>query len=311
MLENIKASLQKFSKFTDPGWRRKRIHHRINGPIQYKIHGPGIDYAGGDWDTLIILDACRGDLFEEFANLNRWDEYERVKSGCGATRTWFERKWNREYGDIVYVSGTPVLSRCAPGSFHRVVECWQSAINEELNAPDPEIVTDSAIEAHEEYPNKRVVVHYIQPHYPFVQDTDLHFTEFAGTEQWDVNADSRATDVWEALRAGIVDKDKVWDAYGRNLEYVLDEVDELLDTIEGRVVLSSDHGNLLGEITYPIPFREYGHPMHLAQPSLTTVPWAVNDGPRREVIEEEVGSTSDASSGEIESHLQALGYMDE
>lgn len=310
--EKLKFAISEISnKSSNAGWRRKRIHHRINGVIQYKIHGPGVNYAEADYDTLVILDACRADLFEEVTGTNRWDEYEQANSGSGATRTWFERKWNKTYGDIVYVSGSPILSRCAPGSFHRVIECWQDAVNEELNGPDPAVTTNAAIRAHKEHPNKRIVVHYMQPHYPFLQDPNLHFTEFSGTEQWDVNADPRATDVWEALRAGIVDRDEVWDAYGRNLEYVMEEVDELLDTVSGKVVLSSDHGNLLGEITYPVPFREYGHPMHLAQPSLTTVPWAVDDGPRREIIEEGVSSETDAGSEEINSHLQALGYIDQ
>jgi hypothetical protein len=306
----LKQGLQELSKINDPRWRRKRIHHRINGPIQYKIHGPGIDYAGADWDTLVILDACRADLFENIVDTNTWDAYESANSGSGATPTWFKRKWNGTYGDTVYVSGTPVLSRSAPGSFHSIVECWKNAINDDLNGPDPTIVTKAAIDAHQKYPHKRIVVHYIQPHYPFLRDPDLHFTEFSGTDDWDVDADPRATNVWEALRAGIVGEDEVWRGYGRNLEYVLEEVKELLAEIEGRVVVSSDHGNMMGEWTYPVPFREYGHPMHVAQPALTNVPWAVDDGPRREVIEEEVGSTTEATSGEIQTHLEALGYIE-
>lgn len=312
MYDKLKFAVSEMiNKFSDAGWRRQRIQHRINGPIQYRIHGSGVDYAGEDWDTLIILDACRADLFEEVTSISRWDEYERVNSGSGATPTWFERKWDGEYGDIVYVTGSPILSRRAPGSFHRTIECWKYAINEELNGPDPEVVTDAAMKAHEEFPRKRVVVHYMQPHYPFLQDPDLHFTEFAGTKQWDVDADPRAADVWEALRAGIVSKNEVWAGYKRNLEYVMKEVDELLNKIDGRVVISSDHGNLLGEVTYPIPFREYGHPMHSAQPSLTTVPWAVRDGQRRNVVTEGVESDTDASSEEIQNHLEALGYVDQ
>ena len=297
-------------KITDAGWRRKRIQHRVNGPIQYKIHGPGINYAEADWDTLVILDACRADLFEEVTSINRWDEYRQVNSGSGATPVWFKRKWDGEYGDIVYVAGTPVLSRCAPGSFHYIVECWQNAINKKLNAPDPKVVTESAVKAHKEFPNKRVVVHYIQPHYPFLKDPDLHFTEFEGTKQWDVDADPRAGNIWEALRAGIVNKNEVWSGYRRNLEYILNELDTLLDYVDGRVVISSDHGNLLGELTYPIPFREYGHPMHSVQPALTTVPWAVNDGERRDIVTGEADSTSKATSQEIQNHLKALGYVD-
>ena len=298
------------NKLSNPRWRRKRIHHRINGPIQYKLHGPGIDYANSDWDTLIILDACRADLFEEVTSIKRWDEYDRVNSGSGATPTWFERKWNNKYGDIVYVAGTPIVSRCAPKSWYSVVECWQNAVNEDLNGPDPKVVTNSAIKTHREFPNKRVVVHYQQPHYPFLLDPDLHFTEFAGTKQWDVNSDPRAANVWEALRSGIVSKKRVWNGYKRNLEYVLEEVDKLLGKINGKVVVSSDHGNLIGEITYPVPFREYGHPQHLSQPSLTSVPYAVDNGPRRNVVTGKVNSNTDATSQQIRNNLKALGYVD-
>lgn len=309
LLKKIMATSTELSKITDSGWRRKRIHHRINGPIQYALHGPGMDYANADWDTLIILDACRADLFEETVDTEQWDSYKKINSGAGATPTWFKRKWSEEYGDVVYVAGTPILSRRAPGSFHRVIECWQDAINEDLNGPDPKVVTESAIEAHEQYPHKRVVVHYMQPHYPFLCDPDLHFTEFSGTKEWDVNADPRAGNVWEALRGGIVTKNEVWDGYKRNLEYVLEEVDGLLEEIDGRVVISADHGNMMGEWTYPIPFREYGHPMHLNQPSLTDVPWAVADGQRRKIIQGDVQSSTDATPQEIETQLKALGYQ--
>jgi hypothetical protein len=77
LLKKIMATSTELSKITDSGWRRKRIHHRINGPIQYALHGPGMDYANADWDTLIILDACRADLFEETVDTEQWDSYKK------------------------------------------------------------------------------------------------------------------------------------------------------------------------------------------------------------------------------------------
>jgi hypothetical protein len=201
-----------------------------------------------------------------------------------------------------------MVSRHVPGSFHQLIECWRDAVSEDLNGPDASVVTEAAIAAHEQYPNKRVVVHYIQPHYPFVKDPDLQFTTFRNTTEWRVEGDSRAADVWEALRAGLVAKDDVWAGYRRNLEYVLEEVEELLAAIDGRAAVTADHGNLLGEWSYPVPIREYGHPSELVQPSLTTVPWAIRDGPRREIEHGVVTSSTEAGNREIDSHLEALGY---
>lgn len=296
------------SNYRNPKWRRMRVHNRINGPIQRKIHGHGVNVPAAEWDSLILLDGCRADLFEEVVDTTTWDSYERVYSGAGATNRWLERQWVDEYGDIVYVSGSPMVSRHVPGSFHELIECWRDAVDEDLNGPDPSVVTEAAVNAHERFPNKRVVVHYMQPHYPFVTDPELQFTTFRNTDEWNVEGNSRAADVWEALRAGIVDKDDVWAGYRRNLEYVLGEVDSLLDAINGRVAVTADHGNLLGEWSYPIPIREYGHPADLVQPSLTTVPWAIRDGSRREIEHSDVTSSTEAGNREIDSHLEALGY---
>jgi hypothetical protein len=294
----------------DPDWRRGRVHARINGPVQRAIHGEGFDMPGAEWDTLIILDACRADLFESVVDTGRWDGYETKYSGAGATNRWLERQWNGTYGDTVYVAGNPMVSRHVPGSFHHLIECWREAVRKELNGPDPAVVTEAAVAAHEEYPDKRVVVHYMQPHYPFIQDPELTFTSFRNTEEWTVEGDDRAGDVWGALRAGLVEEGPVREAYARNLEFVMAEVDELLETIDGRAVVTADHGNLIGEWTYPIPYREYGHPAELVQPDLTTVPWAVRDGERRRTTASDVQSSADATADEVSEQLQALGYAE-
>lgn len=309
LLSKLQYGVREVSQhYSDPGWRRDRINARINGPVQRRLHGNGHDYPDADWDTLIILDACRADLFEEVVDTSEWDAYEQVYSGAGATNRWLERQWDDEYPETVYVSGSPMVSRHVSGSFHRLIECWRDAIDEDLNAPAASTITESAIDAHEEYPNKRVVVHYIQPHYPFVRDPDLQFTTFRNTDEWDIEGDPRAADVWEALHAGIVSKEDVWAGYRRNLDYVLEEVGTLLEEIDGRGVVSADHGNLLGERAYPVPIRGYGHPSELVQPSLTTVPWAVSDGPRRKITEGDVESETGAEGDEIQTHLEALGY---
>jgi hypothetical protein len=38
----------------------------------------------------------------------------------------------------------------------------------------------------------------------------------------------------------------VWEAYLDNLRYVLDNIEELLQNVDGKVVISADHGELFG-----------------------------------------------------------------
>lgn len=300
--------------WNDVDWWSNRVQARINGPIQRRFGDRGIDIVGADWDALVVLDACRYDLFEEIADLDRFDEYRRVRSPGSATNEWTERAFTATgpHGDIVYVTGNPMTSRHAAQSFHRLVEVWTDAFDESLGSVPAEVVTEAAIKARETYPNKRLVVHYVQPHYPFVRDPGLQFTDWGGTDTIrNENADARARDVWQALRLGLVDRETVWAGYRRNLEYVLDRIDPLLSALEGRTVVTSDHGNLLGERGSPIPVRLYGHPEGCRHRDLVTVPWAVLQGENRPEIDSEAAeSTTDADSDAVSDRLTALGYVE-
>jgi hypothetical protein len=298
----------------DVDWWSNRVQARINGPLQRRFGEDGIDVVSEDWDTLVVLDACRSDLFEETADVDRFDEYRRVRSPGSATNEWTEASFTSTgpHGDIVYVTGNPMTSRHAAESFHRLVEVWTDAFDGSLGSVPAEAVTEAAIEAREAHPNKRLVVHYVQPHYPFVRDPELQFTDWGGTAAIEnENADVRARDVWQALRMGLVDREAVWAGYRRNLEYVLDRIEPLLSEAAGRTVVTSDHGNLLGEHGSPIPVRLYGHPEGCRHPDLVTVPWAVVEGDQRPAIAEGTAeSTTDADSEAVADRLTALGYVE-
>ena len=64
----------------------------------------------------------------------------------------------------------------------------------------------------------------------------------------------------------------------------------------------------MGERTLPVPVRLYGHPRDLRAGPLVTVPWAVLDGGRRNIVDDGVRSSTDAENNEITDRLQALGY---
>lgn len=299
------------SNYDDPRWRRGRIRDRIITPVHehiYPTYDGAIDVMAEDWDTLIVLDACRADLFEAYADVSTFDSYRRVTSNASATMEWAERTFSAgRFGDTVCVTANPFISKRAGDSFHDLIEVWRDSFDENERTVLPGDVAVAAKRAHREYPHKRIVVHFMQPHYPFI-GSDLRF------EGWDpdgfADGSGRKTihTPWDALQHGLVDLDSVWTAYGENLAHALPAVTDLVATIEGRCVITSDHGNGIGERAWPIPIRVYGHPEGIRTRGLTTVPWAVvENGSRRAITDGPINAAGSVGEQAAE-RLADLGY---
>jgi hypothetical protein len=309
--------------YDDPHWWRARVLEFLVSPIHTRLYprrDGAVDVMDEDWDTLIVLDACRADLFEQHTNLSDFDEYRREVSRGSTTLEWVEQNFAGEsYGDTVYITTNPYVSLAAGEAFHELVELWVDEFDDELNTVPPDRVVTAAKRVHEEYPDKRIVVHFMQPHHPFVPSPELQFDGWhvAGYDDWredagnttDENDETGIGTPWEALSTGVVSREAVWNAYGSNLDLALDAVDELLGDIEGRVVVTSDHGNMLGERTFPFPLRVYGHPIGIRNSELVEVPWAVvQRGNRRKIKLDSTYSASSDDEETIEDRLEALGY---
>jgi hypothetical protein len=118
--------------------------------------------------------------------------------------------------------------------------------------------------------------------------------------------------VWVRLQRGDLSRESVWKAYRENLELVLDSVKTLLEADTGKAVITSDHGNLLGDWVGPIPTRAYGHPHNLYTDGLLEVPWLIIEGFRRRNIVPEPPIASDrATENTVEDRLAHLGYVEE
>lgn len=286
-------------------WWQNRAANRVVGPIQSRFHkNDGIRVLDREWDTLLVLDACRADLFEEIADTDTYDSYERVYSAGSATHEWTKANFRSPAKtDCVYVTGNPVVSRQVETAFHCFLEPWRESFDSEIGTVPPEGVTEAALEAREQFPEKRLIVHYLQPLYPFIGAPNLRYAAFNGTEEVTTeDVKQGATDIWEAVGLGYEDADEVWEAYGNNLQRVLDTIEPLLNH-DGRTVVTSDHGNNLGERMPLLPMRLYGHPTGIHHPALREVPWAVIDG-------ESVGDGDRQMTVDVEEQLRSLGYAD-
>jgi hypothetical protein len=115
--------------------------------------------------------------------------------------------------------------------------------------------------------------------------------------------------VWDQLYEGLLSADLVWRAYTENLDITLPHVQHLLDVFEGRTVVTSDHGNAVGERCWPIPTRIYGHPPGIRIPAIVDIPWlVVEGGQRKQVVRGDASSTTTGDRDVVERRLSDLGY---
>jgi len=258
-----------------------------------------------DWDNLLILDACRFDLYDECADLP--GSYEPYYSVASDTAEFLKRTFRGEsFPDTVCVTATPKYVQAeVEESFHDIVHVWKDDWDEDDRTVRPSVMNDRVLEVHEQYPNKRLLAHYIPPHQPFVGETGKsipHGTRFCGDT---IEVDPEKPNVWRGLRRGEFEKETVWKAYRENLELALPAVRLMLEALPGRTVITSDHGNAFGEYGF------YGHPILRHVACLIEVPWHVyDDRERKEIVAgdtTESGVTVDETV--VADRLGDLGYV--
>jgi len=315
-----------------------------------------------EWDYLIILDACRYDYFERF-----WKNYftdgqlsHRWSPGS-CTQEWRDRALPEKYDDIVYISANPHFSIKQKGTayqagdhFFKVVEVWKSHWDTEIGTVRPEALTDAAIAIiHDQsLRNKRIIIHYLQPHAPYLASgidskghsvADIkqrsgsietypnggmlkvkaflakmfvgifkHMAIFGNKPDWTIrkllNLPPRTPMEYFLRKHGTPE---LRNAYEQNLKAVFAEVARLLQYLSGTIVITSDHGEFLGEN------KNFSHPKNSSHPTLRDIPWLViqkSDGQllydKPSASESPSGSDSDLSEEAVIERLRALGYHD-
>jgi hypothetical protein len=279
-----------------------------------------------DWDYLIVLDACRYDYFEKV-----WQKYlpgklcKRLSVGS-STLEWRDKSFAQYYGDVVYVSSNPYISQhrirnfAAEDHFYKVYDLWNEGWDEKKGTVLPETVTYKAIEVLKKHPGKRFIIHYMQPHEPYLTPRLVsrgyasrlpvalyHETIKRGSKMWFVNKLQHKLFTM-LCAAGLEQRIIVWklreilglppvnpmdvvrrkygsavlrEAYSENLELVLTSVSELLRGLSGRIIVCADHGDMLGEGGH------YGHWPRSSKKLLIEIPWLVIEQGPRPVINRE------------------------
>lgn len=267
----------------------------------------GVDVFAEEWDNLVILDGCRYDLFERRASLPGILE-RRYSSGSDSWAFMDANFAGRRLHDTVYVTANPHVGMLPDGTFHDVVNLLDDHWDEEYRTVPPTAVAEATLRTYERYPDKRVISHFMQPHFPFIGETGRSLRHMGLEMHLDEDEKELAGNPWFDLVYDDVPVETIVTAYRENLDVALPAVEELLAELPGTSVVTADHGNLLGERTWPIPIRTFGHPRGLKTDDLLEVPWLVADGDRREHVAEPPVERSKLDDDVVEERLADLGY---
>jgi len=283
-----------------------RLYHRRGYTRPYNT--AGVDVFAEDWDNLIVLDACRYDMFADQSSLPGRLE-SRVSRGSNTVEFLAGNVAGRSLLDAVYVTANPQLRyhrEAFEPELHATIDVWEAdGWDERYHTVLPETMTERTKAAAEEFPDKRLVSHFIQPHYPFLTDEDVF-------ENGRAFRDRDKVSCWQQVMTGElpVSPEAVWAAYRETLDRTLPAVAELLNALDGKTVVTADHGNMIGERARPVPVTEWGHPQGIYTEELVRVPWLVDDDDdRREIVAEEpVAPESEVDEGAVADRLEQLGY---
>jgi hypothetical protein len=280
----------------------------------------GIDIMDADWDTIVVLDACRYDVFSEEVDLP--GELSEVISRGSATAEFVAENFQGQHYDTVYVTGNPSVNKhLSEDRFHDVINVWKDEWDEELGTVLPSDMYAATKAAHERYPHKRIISHFLQPHQPFIGDKGRALyeeSEYGSTVRGHRksvigdDAEWETRNIFLGLFEGELNHDEVWEAYAENLREVVPWVERIVTELDGRSVVTSDHGNIFQQPVISPTKPPSAHPGGIYLDKLVRVPWLVVDGPRRTVRSERPTEHSEGSGEAVpKERLRDLGYVQE
>lgn len=259
-----------------------------------------------DWDVCLILDGCRWDIWQEVC------ERGRPSYSVGATSLeWISRTFGEEYEDEVsrtgYVTANPNSDRTEllTGRVPYIDELWRDRwdVSAEKTVSPPDL-TDRAMWAwlqREDLGFDQLVVHYMQPHAPF-----RSLGERGGWNPYTAGKES----IWNLLRDGDIARETVVEAYADNLEWVLEEVDRWERETDLDLLVTSDHGNAMGELgAWGHKYEQTGNPAVRRVPRVTIEGTGGDSGLETVDPPGNPPVTDQNMSVSVEDRLRGFGYL--
>lgn len=178
--------------------------------------------------------------------------------------------------------------------FKEIIDIWDSGWDKELGTVHPKKVNEEVLDKINEV-NYKPIIHYMQPHAPFISNGKSR--KLRRIRKGIRNKDSSSKlmkKIRSKLETSLEDKEismkmgmlmnlgvsdllsylknngaeeKLRKYYRQNLELALEHVSNLIEELEGKIIVTSDHGEAFGEQGI------WEHHVETYIPALTEVPW--------------------------------------
>lgn len=192
-----------------------------------------------EWTDLIILDACRHDsLAQEYPRYVKGKLLKVYNGGVTWTFDWFMRTFRDEYDAVLYTAAPLAVKK----TFHKrgwvYPNHFREVVGHRVVNFDPNDISkncrfiNEAVTNHK-WTGKRVI-RYLSPHPPF-----------PGLP-WTMNRNKQNRARAKIIRGDITLKE-FRKAYVQGLRYALEAVTDLMPHLGEKVVITSDHGECLGD----------------------------------------------------------------
>lgn len=266
-----------------------------------------------EWDYAIILDSARYDIFESVYQDYFTGKLEKRRSNASATMEWMSKIEGKH--DVDYISSVPFVYSAGKSMgnldfvpydtrptdhFSNIIDLWKKEWDESRGTVPCERVSENFLNNKEEFKSERTVIHYMQPHAPFIgrgkgrinnhirskvleminsdkktdKDTiiDLNISNLVSNlEDLEVcmkigclqNLDLRS--LFSVMRNG--SRETLLRFHEENLRHVMVSIQKIVKEVDGKVIITSDHGEAYGEQGI------WGHHIETHIPPLVEVPW--------------------------------------
>ncbi|QPV64343.1 hypothetical protein I7X12_06935 [Halosimplex litoreum] len=255
-----------------------------------------------DWDLLVVLDACRPEWMAAVE-----DEYGFVSdtgtihSVGSHSKEWISNTFTSEYDskmeDTIYITGNHYAEGLGQSPLRKFVTAHE--VGEwayESASPPANIITDLAVRNCRRTEWDRCIVHYMQPHKPFISRSGDRgdFT----VKEW-----STRYGPYHRYFNGELSLQDLHEKFVENLRYVLDEVEILLNNVDApNAVLTADHGQALGEGGL------WDHTPGVNHPSMRSVPWVETNAVDTHGHQPKEYESTKYDDETVKRNLKMLGY---
>jgi len=216
------------------------------------------------WKYLIILDACRYDYFKKHWIYNK---VYKVNSPASSTLKWLKSVFPNYY-DYLLFSCNPFIGDKrfnkwgynAFEHFRKVICLWRFQWDERFSTVLPKTVYEYCIKK----AVPRSIIWFLQPHSPYI-DLEAKNTP-DDFRNW--SPELNIIDWSENNKDGKYTTEQVRSLYESNLKYAIPYILKLTEELERPIIITSDHGELLGE------YGLMGHP-NIKKKELRNVPMVI------------------------------------